>query len=191
MKKILFSLFSFAILALAGCQSGSGDPQSVLNNFLDALNKRDLQEAKKYTTKESGSMISMIEMGMKAAPDSSKKEMYDKKNMEMSSPVIDGDKATIHVKDKVSGEGSDFHLKKESGNWKVAFDKSTLMNMAQDKAKEKGFDEEMPAGMMNGEFNIDSLQKALKDIPKEDMDRAKIMMDSIARVMQSMPKTNQ
>lgn len=191
MKKLLFSLVSLAIIAMAGCKSSAGDPQSVLNNFLDALNKKDMQEAKKYTTKDSQGMLTMIEMGMKSLPDSTKNEMYDKKNMEMSSPVIDNDKATIHVKDKVSGEGSDFVLKKESGDWKVAFDKGTLMNMAQDKMKEKGFDQQLPEGMKNGDFNMDSLQRALKEIPQEDMDRAKKMMDSVSKIMKDMPKTDQ
>ncbi|MEO6637352.1 MAG: hypothetical protein ABIN25_03680 [Ginsengibacter sp.] len=191
MKKILFSLISIAIIGMAGCKSSTGDPQSVLNHFLDALNNKDLQEAKKYTTKDSEGMLSMIEMGMKSIPDSAKDVKYDKSNMEMSSPVINGDKATIHVKDKVSGEGSDFILKKESGDWKVAFDKGTLMNMAQDKMKEKGFDQNMPEGLKNGDFNMDSLQKALKEIPKEDMERAKKMMDSVSKIMKNMPKADQ
>ena len=191
MKKLLFSFVSLAIIGMAGCKSSGGDPQSVLNNFLDALNKKDMQEAKKYTTNDSQGMLSMIEMGMKSMPDSTKNEMYDKKNMEMSSPVIEGDKATIHVKDKVSGEGSDFVLKKESGDWKVAFDKGTLMNMAQDKMKEKGFDQQLPEGLKNGDFNMDSLQKALKEIPQEDMDRAKKMMDSVSKIMKDMPKSDQ
>ncbi|MEO6948001.1 MAG: hypothetical protein ABI123_00105 [Ginsengibacter sp.] len=189
MKKLLLFLVPIIILASAGCKSITSDsPDAVLNHFLDALNKKDMQEAKKYTTKDSEGMLSMIEMGMKNIPDSVKNETYDKKNMEMSSPVINGDKATIHVKDKKSGEGSDFTLKKESGDWKVAFDKSTLMNMAQDKMKEKGFDQKLPEGMEGEDFNMDSLQNALKNIPQEDIDKAKKMMDS---VMKNMPKQNQ
>ena len=177
------------MLAAAGCKSITSDsPEAVLNHFLDALNKKDMQEAKKYTTKDSEGVFGMIEMVMKMAPDSTKNETYDKKNMEMSSPVIDGDKATIHVKDKLSGEGSDFFLKKESGDWKVAFDKSTLSNMVKDKMKEKGFDQQMPEGLENGDFNLDSLQKALKNIPQEDMDKAKKMMDSL---MKNAPEEDQ
>lgn len=188
MKKILLFLIPIIMLATAGCKSTTGNPQDVLNHFLDALNRKDIQDAKKYTTKDSEGMLGMIEMGMKNVQDSSKNEIYDKKNMEMSSPVIDGDKATIHVKDKQSGEGSDFVLKKESGDWKVAFDKSTLMNMAQDKMKEKGFDQKLPDGLKNGDMSMDSLQKAIKEIPKEDMDRAKKMMDSL---MKNAPEENQ
>lgn len=185
MKKILLFLIPLIVIGAAGCKTSSNDPQTVLNQFLDALNRKDIQEAKKYTTKDSEAMLSMIEMGMKNVADSAK-EMYDKKNMEMSSPVINGDKATIHVKDKQTGEGSDFVLKKEGGDWKVAFDKGTLMNMAQDKMKEKGFDEKLPEGLKNGDLSLDSLQKALKEIPKEDMDRAKKMLDSMSRIMKDM-----
>ena len=66
--------------------------------------------------------------------------MYKKENIEMGDAVINGDKATVPVKDKKSGETTDFALKKESGDWKVAFDKSTLMEMAQKKMKEHGME---------------------------------------------------
>jgi hypothetical protein len=41
--------------------------------------------------------------------------------------------ATVPVKEKESGESINFTLKKEDGSWKVAFDESTLMGMAQQK----------------------------------------------------------
>lgn len=177
------------MLAIAGCKSSdSGDPKSVLNNFFDALKNKNIEEAKKYSTKDSEGMMSMIQMGMNSMPDSSN-DTYNKENVEMGTPVINGDKATISVKDKKSGEATDFVLKKEDGAWKVAFDKSTLMGMAQDKMKEKSFDKELPDELKD--MNLDSLQGALKNVSKEDMEHARKMLDSAAKMMKDMPKTDQ
>ena len=108
-------------------------------NFFDALAKKDFTAVKKYTTKDSEGMMSMMQMGMQNMGDKSNEMInYEKENIELGTAVIDGDKATVPVKDKKSGEITDFTLKKESGDWKVAFDKSTLMEMAQKKMKEHG-----------------------------------------------------
>ncbi len=49
-------------------------------------------------------------------------------------------------------------LKKEDGNWKVAFDKATIMNMATEKMGEKG-------------INLtDSIGKAMDEVKKLDTD---------------------
>ena len=48
---------------------------------------------------------------------------------------IEGDKATVPVKDKKSGETTNYTLKKEGGSWKVAFDKATMTQMGSDKMK--------------------------------------------------------
>jgi hypothetical protein len=66
------------------------------------------------------------------------------KNMKIGSAVIDGDKATVPVTDSKSNESTDFLLKKEKGDWKVAFDMSTLMDMASKKMKEHGVDMNSP-----------------------------------------------
>ncbi len=147
MKKIIVSVVTASILIVAGCNSGGGgDPKVALINFFDALAKKDFTAVKKYTTKDSEGMMNMIQMGMQNMGDKSNEMInYQKENLELGTAVIDGDKATVPVKDKKSGETTDFTLKKESGDWKVAFDKSTLMEMAQKKMKEHGM-----GGMHNG-----------------------------------------
>jgi len=105
-------------------------------------------------------MLGMIQMGMSMAPDSVKDKTYDKNNMEFGDAKIEGDKATVPVKDKTSGETLVYTLKKESGAWKVAFDKATMTQMTSDKMKEKGMD-------MNDMNNMqDSATKMLEDINK-------------------------
>ena len=165
MKKIILSVAAIITFSIIGCKSGDGDPRNVLMSFFDALGKKDINTAKKYATKDSEAMLNMMQMGMSTGTDSSKDKMFDKSNMEYGNAEITGDKATVPVKDKKSGETTNFTLKKESGDWKVAFDKTTMMQMATDKMKSKGMD-------MNG--GMDSAQKMMNDLNKIS-DSSKLM----------------
>ena len=113
---------------------------------------------------------------------------YQKENIEVGTAVIDGDKATVPVKDKKSGETTDFTLKKESGDWKVAFDKSTLMEMAQKKMKEHGM-----GGMHNGmndssgSINNRSMQN-IDSVSHEDMQEAQKVIDSANKMLNDAKK---
>ena len=165
---ILFAAFVLTI-SVAGCKSaGGGDPKSVLVSFFEALEKKDITTARKYATKESESMLGMIEMAMKMAPDSLKKKDYNVKNMEFGDAVINGDQATVPVKDNKTGsEPTNFILKKEDGNWKVAFDKLTMTEMG--KAKMKGMKKEEIDAM------ADSSKKMMQEMGK--------MADTLKRLM--------
>jgi hypothetical protein len=90
-------------------------------------------------------------------------------NVEMGTPVIKGNEATIKVTDKKSGEATNFLLKKENGDWKVAFDMTTLAEMGRQKMEEHGMD------LKN--MNQDSLNANIPDL-KEKMDSIKKLMDS-------------
>ena len=185
MKKILSLVIAAFVVVLSGCQSGdSGNPKEVLSQFFNALSKKDVTEAKKYATKDSDGMLSMMEMGMNMSNmqnEHSDKMLEMMQNVEMGNEVINGDKATVTVKDKKSGESANFLLKKEDGKWKVAFDMATLMDMANQKMKEQGIGnmdsikERMNEGM-------DSMNAANPDMQKK-MDEAKKMMDSAKKMM--------
>ena len=181
MKKIILCAFGASFLLLAGCKSGEGgDPKIVLTKFFNAISKKNIDEAKKYVTKDSEGMMSLVQMGMQSAGDKSNDMLnYGKENIEFGAATIDGDKATVPVKDKKSGEATDFTLKKESGDWKVAFDKSTLMEMAQKKMKDHGM------GKMHNGMNqsMDSMSNEnmqnIDSIKNDAMGRAQKMMDSV------------
>lgn len=150
MKKIFGATLILSLLFVSGCQSsGNGDPKEVLSNFLTALSQKDFSKAKTLATQDSDGMISMMEMGMQSMQNNNGDAHADKmmelvKNMKIGSAVIDGDKATVPVTDSKSNESTDFLLKKEKGDWKVAFDMSTLMDMASKKMKEHGVDMNSP-----------------------------------------------
>jgi len=168
MKKILLAAVVFCTAAfLTGCNStDSSNPKSVLISFFDALQKKDISGARKLATAESKSKLDMMEMGMKMGGDKKEDDgKYDKSKMEFGDAKIEGDKATVAVKEKTSGESTNFTLKKEGGGWKVAFDKSSMMNMGMDKMKEKGMDmDSLNNGLDKMKGSMDSLSTKMKDL---------------------------
>lgn len=160
MKKIILSAAVLLAFGIIGCKSSSSDPRGVLMSFIDALGRKDIEGAKKYATKDSEAMLGMIQMGMSMAPKETKDSTYDKDNLEFGDAKIEGDKATVPVKNKRSGDITNYTLKKEGGAWKVAFDKSTMMQMGTDKMKEKGMD------MNDMGKGLDSASKMLQDMNK-------------------------
>lgn len=180
MKKIAMGALVIISVLFAGCKgAGSGDPKSVLMSFFDALSKKDIAAARKLATAESKSMLDMMEMAMKMGGDDKKDEgKYDKNKMEFGEAKIEGDKATIATKEKTSGESTNFTLKKEGGEWKVAFDKASMMNMGMDKAKEKGVN--IDSTITNAmdkvkDINTDSLGEKMKESLKKLEDASKKM----------------
>lgn len=179
MKKLLFALIAVLSIAVYSCKSNDGDPKSVLKNFFSALEQKDIAKAKTFATKESEQMLGFMEMGMSmATKDSAGKKEFDKykaENMEIGEPKIEGDKATVSVKEKTSGEAMDYSLKKENGQWKVAFDKNTVMGMGMQKMKESGVNLDSTMGAISSEAskeNLDSMAGEIKGALKEAADTA-------------------
>ncbi|MCO6498337.1 MAG: DUF4878 domain-containing protein [Chitinophagaceae bacterium] len=171
MKKILIIAPAFLFL-LAGCNSlgNRGDnPKAVLNAFFDALSQKNITEAKKLVTEDSKGLISLMELSFNAIGEVEEDSLdqFDKSKIEMGDPIIDGDNATVVVTEKKSGESVNFYLKREKGDWKVAFDMGTLMKMAKDKMGEK--------------LNSDEL----KDFPEEDLNKLSEAADSLKAILNS------
>lgn len=184
MKKIIFFSLVLSSVIFFGCKNmGGGDPKAVLVEFMDALAKKDISTARKLATKESKSMLDLIEMGMQNDK-SNNMEKYDKTKMEIGEAKIDGDKATVPVKEKDSNESTNFTLKKEDGSWKVAFDKTSMMQMGMDKMKEKGIDNPMDS-MQKG---MDEMNKGLDEFKKMNMDSLKDAMKQGMGAMDSLKK---
>ncbi|MFZ4056597.1 MAG: hypothetical protein ACOYKE_00595 [Ferruginibacter sp.] len=176
MKKLLFAaaIISSAVF-FASCNGGGGDPKTTLIAFFDALSKKDIEGARKLATAESKSMLDMMDMAMKMSKDTKETEKYDKTKMEFGEPKIEGDKATIAVKEKTSGESTNFTLKKEGGAWKVAFDKTSMMQMGMDKVNEKGGMDSITNAIKD--INTDSIGKALEESSKALDSASKILKD--------------
>lgn len=169
MKNILtvLSLISLSILmpACAGT-AVSGDPKETLQTFFELLSKKDIEGAGKYATADSKTLLSLMETAFKMDQGADKTKQFDKKNIELGKATINGDNATVPVKDIASGESVDFALKKEKGVWKVAFDMGTLMQIGMQKMKEKnpaGADSLIKGMAAMKNVNVDSLQNLLKN----------------------------
>jgi hypothetical protein len=168
MKKALSVILFFGcVFFIFGCKNTGNDPKTTLNAFFDAMSKKDMEAVRKLTTADSKGMIDMMEKGMQMAKGNNETEKYDKQRMEIGDALVEGDKATIPIKDKISGESSKFVLKKEGGSWKVAFDMGSIMEMATDKMKEKGFNADSLSKMMDElkKMNIDSLAESFDKSP--------------------------
>jgi delta 1-pyrroline-5-carboxylate dehydrogenase len=184
MKKLLMvAAVVSSVILFSGCGSG-GDPKATLVSFFEAMGKKDMEAARKLATADSKAMMDMMEMGMKMAKDTRNKEMddFDKNNAEFGEAKIEGDKATVPVKNKKTGESVNFTLKKESGAWKVAFDKSSIMEMAADKMKEKG-------GMDSLNNALDKLKNINMDSVKEGINKGIEALDSAKKELEKL-KTN-
>lgn len=175
MKKLLTGSILIMSIFMAGCNAGGGgNPKTVLVSFFDALAKKDIAGARKLATKESKEMLDMMEMGAKMGGDKKEDDKYNKEKMDFGEAKIEGDKATVAVKDKNSGETTNFTLKKESGDWKVAFDKASMMNMGMDKMKEKGINADSLTNSLDKmKDGVDSLSKKMKESMENAVDSAK------------------
>jgi len=173
MKKI----FSFLLLAIAmgsistGCGGGgmsNASPKEVLVAFFEKLSKKDIEGATKLATKDSKATMDMMKKGLDMA-EKMKDQIKDKedpteefKNMEVGEAKINGDNATVAVRNKKKEEEVEFPLKKEDGAWKVDFSMATLMKMGMDqKNKHNAMDGE---DSMRGMEGVDSasIQEGLK-----------------------------
>lgn len=179
MKKILAAIVLLSGVSFFGCNTGGGDPKGTLVQFFTALSKNDIEGARKLATKDSKSMIDMMEMGMKMDKDKKEADKFNKDNMEIGEAKIDGDKAVVPVKEKTSGETLNYTLKKEDGSWKVAFDKASIMSMGMEKMNEKGINP------------TDSISKAMDELKNVNMDSLKDGMKKGMEVLDSLKKAQE
>ena len=178
MKQILFAALVLCTITFLSCKSNNNsNPNEVLSQFFDAMSKQDTVKIKALSTKESESMLKMMKMGMSMADSKKDLEKYDKTKMEFGTAIISGDNAKVPVKDKASGEIVNFPMKKEGGQWKVAFDKSSIMEMGMEKMKDSKMNigDSIKKGMEEmKDVNMDSMMNEIKksiDTSKIDMNK--------------------
>jgi hypothetical protein len=122
------------------------------------------------------------------------------KDVEFGDTKIDGDNATVAVKNKKKDQTVEFPLKKEGGAWKVDFTMGTLMKMGMNEMKKEGknpFDETNNTDTTSGDdiknldklMNADTLKaglekakEALEKIKPEDLEKMKDMMKELEKV---------
>lgn len=178
MKTSIVALFITSLLILNGCNSETQKPEIVVESFFDALSKQDFETAKEFATKKSESVLDMISLAANFQIEKMDSSMFDKSRLQFGTPKIEGDSAIVEVSIKNSNEFIPLKLKKEDGDWKVAFEAETLMKIGLDKIKKEGRKKEqqldkeleiiqnMPLDslkdeMLNNLQKLDSVQKTL------------------------------
>ncbi len=176
-KKIATLVLLVCCIAQIACNNtSSGDPKQTLTSFFDAMQRKDMDAARKLATADSKAILDMWEQQMTV--DLTESEKYDKNKVEMGEAKIDGNNATVAVKEKTSGESVNFPLQKENGVWKVSFNMGSLMRMGVEKMQEKGINLTDSLGSAMEQLkgiNLDSLQKEFKKGGKDFDSAIKIL----------------
>ncbi len=130
-----FLLFIFTTVILA-CSSPKEDPVAAAKAFYEALAIKDFKKAKQLATRESKTMLDLIESMSQMGADvkAEEEDLQKMKEAVYSNAEINGDMATVRV--KMGEEENTVKLKKEEGTWKVALDKESLQETMNEKTGE-------------------------------------------------------
>ena len=102
-----------------------GSPTETLKTFAEATKKKDAETIKKTLSKSTMKVIeeSAKQQNISVNEMLTKAEDPEGKDLpEIRNEKIDGDKATLEVKDDVTGEFDIMPFVKEDGGWKIALD---------------------------------------------------------------------
>lgn len=136
-KTIVVALCAFFIFGCAA-KPPAPSPTDTLKTFIEASKNKDAETVKKTLSKGT---IGMIEETAKAqnttVDDLLKKDngMTVKELPEMRNEKIEGDTATLEVKNVVTGDFDSIPFVKEDGGWKIALDK--FMQQLMKKSREQ------------------------------------------------------
>ena len=132
--KQLFLFIITSCLIFTGCLTtdNTGNPTQVLQEFADAIVKKDMLRAKQLSTPESQSVLNMMSVagittGVRIT------DKFDKNKVEFGTAIIKGDNATVPITDRASRQTIQFPLRKINGQWRVSVDAGSMMGMAKNK----------------------------------------------------------
>lgn len=115
---IAFTLFAFITLSFI---VKKGKPTKAAEKFIVALQKRDYETVKKYSTQSTKDIIILLE-----SFDTEKKADPPKK-LTFLTEKVEGNKATVTYKTEGSDEIATLKLEKEGKEWLVAMNKEEFM----------------------------------------------------------------
>lgn len=117
------------LVALVFASVGCGDkntPESVAENFLNAIDAKDFEKAKTYSTDGTHKMLDMIKGFADQMPADAKKPEPKK----VSACKIEGEKGTCTYCCDEQGGSSELAMVQVNGEWKADMSKETLMGGA-------------------------------------------------------------
>lgn len=178
MKTSIVALLITGLLILNGCNSETQKPEIVVASFFDALSKQDFETAKEFATKKSESVLDMISLAANFQIEKMDSSMFDKSRLQFGTPKIEGDSAIVEVSIKNSNEFIPLKLKKEDGDWKVAFEAETLMKIGLDKIKKEG---RKKGQQLDKELEI--IQNMPLDSLKDELQNSLQKLDSVQKTI--------
>lgn len=118
-KNVLFLCLVALMFAAVGCGE---KPETVAENFLTALDNKDFEKAKTFSTEGTHKMLDFLSGFAKDMPDTPKPEPK-----KVTKCAVDGDKATCTYCCDDEGGESELAMVKVDGKWKADMSKETLM----------------------------------------------------------------
>ncbi|MBA3632354.1 MAG: DUF4878 domain-containing protein [Acidobacteria bacterium] len=124
-KTMIIALCAF-VLAACGATESADSPTATLKTFIEASKNKDVGTIKKLLSK---STMDSIEKAAKAQNTTVDKILINndgtplKELPETRHEKIEGDEASIEVKNKITGDFEVIPFVKEEGVWKIALDK--------------------------------------------------------------------
>ncbi len=133
MRKLFFIAAISIFFAYCSSSSSTNTPAGVVNAFMEASKKGDIDALKKYITSQDAALFTLGENFMKNLDSSQTNGMKEKMaedfkkktegvKIDIGNEKINGDEATVDVTTTKEGETETlpFALKKEDGQWKIS-----------------------------------------------------------------------
>lgn len=125
---LLMGVVAFAAIT-AACQKGGGaSPTATFTAYYEASKNKDVEGVKRTFSKATLELFERQAQEQKKTVDEMFKMGMDQKPItgnlpEMRNEKINGDNATLEIKDEKSGRWDTLTFVKEDGQWKIALDK--------------------------------------------------------------------
>ncbi len=189
MRKLFFIAAVSVLFSYCSSSPGTGTPKGVVNAFMEASKKGDIESLKKYITSQDAALLSLGESFMKnldsSQADGMKEKMaedFKKKTegvkIDIGNEKINGDEATVDVTMTKEGkpETLPFALKKEDGKWKISLMSTGMRASGMSQAEMDKEIKNVQDGMKDMAGMKDSLAKAIEQLKG-------INKDSLAKIM--------
>lgn len=105
-------------------------PGETVKVYIEAARKKDLNEMEKYLSVGSRQLIENVAKELNTSPDEELSRIVDQvtESQEGSEPefrneIVEGDNASVELKNSVTGGWDKIPLVRENNNWKLALDK--------------------------------------------------------------------
>lgn len=132
-KAFIMGVAVIALATAAACNRWGSSPSSTFTAFYKASKNKDIDAAKKMFSKRTLELFEVQAKAQNRTVEDMLKEGLERKPMpdkmpETRNEKINGENATLEIKDDESGRWDTLTFVKEDGQWKIALDKMSTPN---------------------------------------------------------------